>query len=107
MHLGKAAVVVEHDLLMASSLCTQVTNFTGNPGLECTAHAPTDLFTGLNVFLTLLDVTVREDKSTGRPRLNKRRCAGDREQKKAGVYYLGRYSELPTTTSNCTSAHHS
>lgn len=91
--LGGAAVVVEHDLLMASSLCTLVTNFTGRPGVECTAHVPTDLLAGLNAFLTLLDVTVREDRATGRPRLNKRGSAGDREQKRAETYYLGRLPE--------------
>lgn len=89
-HLGKAAVVVEHDLLMASSLFSSVTCYTGQPGVKCTAWAPAELMEGLNRFLAVLGVTVREDSATGRPRLNKRNGSKDREQKKAGTYYIPR-----------------
>lgn len=89
-HLGAAALVVEHDLLMAASLAARVVCYDGTPGVECTARSPALLKEGLNTFMRVLDVTIREDSSTGRPRVNKRHCAKDREQRKAGMYYRHR-----------------
>lgn len=92
-HLGQAAVVVEHDMLMASSLCSTMSCYTGTPGVECVAHSPVDVQAALNQFLGMLNVTVREDTATGRPRLNKRGGSKDREQKKQGTHYLSRSAQ--------------
>lgn len=94
-HLMKTAIVIEHDLLMASTLANRIINFTGEPGVECTAHSPTALTEGLENFLKLLDITMREDSQGGRPRLNGRNTSKDKEQKKTGTYYV-RHTERPT-----------
>jgi len=94
MHLGRAAMVIEHDLLMSASLFSRVIVCTGTPGTACTAHAPEGLAQGLNRFLEGLGVTVREDPTTGRPRLNKKHSSKDREQKKAGRHYLTRADSM-------------
>lgn len=86
-HLQRAAVLVEHDLLMAATSCDRTVRFTGIPGVECTASSPTDVPTGLNGFLADLGVTMRADESNGRPRINKRGGAKDREQKASGIHY--------------------
>ena len=91
----RAAIVVEHDMLMASSLCSSIVHYTGTPGVSCTAHAPLPAVQGLDNFLGVLNVTVREDLATGRPRLNKRGCTKDREQRRAGHYYLSRAESSP------------
>ena len=44
--------------------------------------------TGINQFLLTLDVTMRKDASSGRPRINKKGSVKDREQKKTGDYFI-------------------
>ncbi|KAG5089275.1 hypothetical protein JHK86_001887 [Glycine max] len=45
------------------------------------------LLTGMNVFLSHLDITFRRDPTNFRPRINKLDSTKDREQKSAGSYY--------------------
>lgn len=86
----KTIFLVEHDMIMATSTCDKVVVFTGKPGLSCTASSPTDLKTGINNFLKILDVTMRKDtfSGTGRPRINKKDFVRDREQKLKGEYFI-------------------
>jgi ATP-binding cassette subfamily E protein 1 len=86
----KSVFLVEHDMIMATSTCDKVIVFTGEPGLNCKASSPMDLKSGINKFLSILGVTMRRDKysGTGRPRINKRGSLRDREQKKAGEYFI-------------------
>ena len=42
---------------------------------------------GMNRFLTNLDITFRRDPTNYRPRINKYDSTKDREQKEAGTYY--------------------
>ena len=60
-HLRKTAFVIEHDFLMATALSDRIVVYSGEPGVECTAHAPDSLVTGMNTFLEHLDVTFRRD----------------------------------------------
>jgi len=83
----KTAFIVEHDLMMLNYICDKVMVFTGKPSVYGTATQPLDNKTGFNELLRELDITVRKDPQTGRPRVNKPGSYLDREQKNAGNYY--------------------
>ncbi|KAK1393169.1 RNAse l inhibitor protein 2 [Heracleum sosnowskyi] len=87
LHTKKPAFVVEHDFLMATYLADRVIVFEGNPSTNCVANSPQSLLTGMNLFLSKLDITFRRDPTNFRPRVNKLNSAKDREQKSAGSYY--------------------
>ncbi|XP_044434006.1 ABC transporter E family member 2-like [Triticum aestivum] len=87
LHQKKTAFIVEHDLIMAAYLADKVLVFEGRPSVECTASAPEFLASGMNRFLSHLDVTFRTDPTTHRPRINKLGSVKDTEQKAAGCYY--------------------
>lgn len=87
LHAKKPAFVVEHDFIMASYMADRVIVFEGIPSVECVARSPQTLLTGMNSFLSQLDVTFRRDPTNGRPRINKLGSSRDREQKAAGCYY--------------------
>lgn len=84
---GAFAFIVEHDLIAQDFIADKLMVFTGRPGLEGYADAPTDLRRGMNTFLTEMDVTFRRDPSTGRPRVNKSESRMDKMQKETGEYY--------------------
>ena len=86
-HCGKTAFVVEHDFAMASILADRVIVFSGTPGVDCTAGAPQLVESGFNQLLEQLNASMRLDPDNGRPVVNKRNSAIDREQKRAGTYY--------------------
>ncbi|ADV65536.1 ribosome biogenesis/translation initiation ATPase RLI [Desulfurococcus mucosus] len=85
---GKTALVVEHDLLVQNYISDRVMVFLGKPGVEGHAHSPVSLREGFNRLLRELDITVRRDSESGRPRINKPGSVMDREQKARGEYYL-------------------
>ena len=87
-HLGKMAMVVEHDFVMASALSDKVVLYEGQPGIECTAKSPQGLINGFNRFLEQLDVTLRRDPENFRPRVNKRGSIKDQEQKSSGQFFV-------------------
>ncbi|KAJ7003002.1 rnase l inhibitor [Populus alba x Populus x berolinensis] len=83
----KTAFVVEHDFIMATYLADRVIVYEGQPSVDCTANSPQSLLTGMNLFLSHLDITFRRDPTNFRPRINKLDSTKDREQKTAGSYY--------------------
>ncbi|MEM4487966.1 MAG: ribosome biogenesis/translation initiation ATPase RLI [Desulfurococcaceae archaeon] len=83
---NKAAIVVEHDLVVQSYVSDKVMVFWGKPAVEGYSTEPLSIRDGLNLLLKYLDITVRKDPDTGRPRINKLGSVLDREQKQAGVY---------------------
>ncbi|KAK2989932.1 hypothetical protein RJ640_013856 [Escallonia rubra] len=87
LHAKKTAFVVEHDFIMATYLADRVIVYEGKPSIDCTANAPQSLLTGMNLFLSHLDITFRRDPTNFRPRINKLESTKDREQKSAGSYY--------------------
>jgi len=84
---GKAAFVVEHDMVALSAFADTISVFSGMPGNEGLCQAPIDLRNGMNIFLSAMGVTFRRDHATGRPRVNKEDSRLDREQKQRGEYY--------------------
>ncbi|KAH7528849.1 ABC transporter E family member 2 [Ziziphus jujuba] len=87
LHAKKTAFVVEHDFIMATYLADRVIVYEGRPSIDCTANSPQSLLTGMNLFLSHLDITFRRDPTNYRPRINKLESTKDREQKSAGSYY--------------------
>ncbi|RID71550.1 hypothetical protein BRARA_C03483 [Brassica rapa] len=88
LHAKKTAFVVEHDFMMATYLADKVIVYEGQPGVKCTAHSPQSLSSGMNLFLSHLNITFRRDPTNFRPRINKLESTKDREQKLAGSYYF-------------------
>ncbi|XP_021738673.1 ABC transporter E family member 2-like [Chenopodium quinoa] len=87
LHAKKTAFVVEHDFIMATYLADRVIVYEGMPSVDCVANSPQSLLTGMNLFLSHLDITFRRDPTNFRPRINKLESTKDREQKSAGTYY--------------------
>ncbi len=83
---GKTAFVVDHDLLVVSYLADAVINFGGESGVRGEAGEVAPFEEGVSTLLKSLDITLRKDKESGRPRINKRGSVLDREQKAKGQY---------------------
>lgn len=88
LHSRKTAFVVEHDLIMATYLADRVIVYEGTPSIKASANPPQSLLTGMNSFLKALDVSMRRDNATFRPRFNKYHSVKDKEQKAAGTYFF-------------------
>ena len=86
MNNQKSCFVVEHDLLLILYLADKVMLFDGVPGKECVVDQPKSVYNGLNSFLKNINVTMRKDINTGRPRFNKLDSVKDHEQKANGQY---------------------
>ena len=88
LNTNKTAFVVEHDFIMATYLASRVLVFDGIPGVKTQAKAPQSLVQGMNYFLKQMSVTLRADKNTKRPRVNKYNSNKDKTQKAEGHYFL-------------------
>lgn len=82
----KAAFVVDHDLLFLSYLADSLIVFSGESSKHGRAASPQNFTEGLNSLLKELNITIRKDKESGRPRINKLGSVLDREQKEKGKY---------------------
>jgi len=63
--------------------------FDGIPAKEGKVEGPFTMEEGMNLFLKRLDITLRRDKESLMPRINKLDSKLDREQKEKGKYYYG------------------
>ncbi|KAG0224969.1 Fe-S cluster-binding ribosome biosynthesis protein [Actinomortierella wolfii] len=88
LHAKKTAFIVEHDFIMATYLADRVVVYSGQPSVEATAGAPESLLTGMNKFLSSLEITFRRDPTNYRPRINKHDSVKDKEQKASGQYFF-------------------
>lgn len=86
MH-GKTALVVDHDLLLIDYVSDMLMVFEGEPAIKGEAKGPFSMEDGMNSFLRSLNVTLRRDKDSNRPRINSPDSRLDREQKAEGKYY--------------------
>lgn len=80
----KTAFVVDHDLLLISYLADTIINFEGMEGVEGQSGEEKNFEKGISDLLKSLNITLRKDKETGRPRINKKGSVIDREQKEKG-----------------------
>ena len=83
----KTAFIVEHDFIMSTYLADRVIVYTGKPSISCTASPPQSLLTGMNQFLSQLNITFRRDNESHRPRINKLNSQMDTQQKINGTYF--------------------
>uniref|UniRef100_A0A7E4VV23 ATP-binding cassette sub-family E member 1 n=1 Tax=Panagrellus redivivus TaxID=6233 RepID=A0A7E4VV23_PANRE len=88
LHSKKTAFVVEHDFIMSTYLADRVIVMEGQPAVNTTANAPQSLLTGMNKFLSHLNISFRRDNESHRPRINKMDSVKDVEQKSSGNYFF-------------------
>lgn len=86
-HTGKAALIIDHDLLFLDYLSKKLLIFEGEPAIRGSTLGPVGLEQGMNHFLKELDITFRRDEESGRPRINKPDSQKDKEQKSSGKLY--------------------
>ncbi|MCX6773293.1 MAG: ribosome biogenesis/translation initiation ATPase RLI [Candidatus Micrarchaeota archaeon] len=83
----KCAFVIDHDLVLLDAISSRMAIFEGDSGKKGHAIAPSGKREGMNKFLRGVGITLRRDKDSKRPRINKPDSALDREQKEAGEHY--------------------
>lgn len=84
---GCSIMVVDHDLVFVDNLSDELSVFEGIPAKKGDAKGPFSMEEGMNVFLRDLNITMRRDKESNRPRINKPGSRMDREQKETGKLY--------------------
>lgn len=86
--LRKAAVfVVDHNVLIIDYAVDKLMLFSGTPGLKGYGSTPDIVAKIFNNLLKELNITMRRDPQTGRPRINKFNSYLDRYQKSIGQYF--------------------
>ncbi|MBI5051609.1 ribosome biogenesis/translation initiation ATPase RLI [Candidatus Micrarchaeota archaeon] len=83
----KAAFVVDHDIVFIDFISNRLVVFEGESSVKGFANSPMGKKDGMNKFLSITGITMRRDKDTSRPRINKPDSALDREQKEKEEYY--------------------
>ncbi len=83
----KVAFVVDHDIVFIDSIASRLIQFTGQSSVHGSASPPAHKTEAMNAFLKDLGITLRRDKETLRPKINKKDSVLDREQRSAGNYY--------------------
>ncbi|MCX8194793.1 MAG: ribosome biogenesis/translation initiation ATPase RLI [Candidatus Micrarchaeota archaeon] len=83
----KSAFVIDHDLVLLDAISSRMVIFSGEPSAKGHASAPLGKREGMNSFLKSVGITLRRDKDSKRPRINKEGSVLDREQKEAGEFY--------------------
>ncbi len=82
-----SALIIDHDLLFIDYTSDRIIHFSGKPAEFGTCEGPLDVVTAMNFFLKEVGVTMRRDKHTNRPRVNKPNSRLDVEQRKQNKYY--------------------
>jgi ATP-binding cassette subfamily E protein 1 len=84
---GKTALVVEHDLVFIDYLSDSLIVFEGEPAKHGSVNGAFPMEEGMNRFLTNLNITLRRDPDSSRPRINKSDSRLDKEQRESGKLY--------------------
>ena len=82
-----SALIVDHDILFLDYLSDNLMVFDGVPAKNGIVKGPFSMEEGMNIFLKKLNITLRRDKESLMPRVNKLDSKLDREQKKKGKFY--------------------
>jgi ATP-binding cassette, sub-family E, member 1 len=80
-------LVVDHDLMFMDYLSDRLMVFTGEPARNGMLNGPFSLEEGMNMFLKELNITLRRDMNSHRPRINKPGSVKDREQRAENKLY--------------------
>ncbi|MBS3124737.1 ribosome biogenesis/translation initiation ATPase RLI [Candidatus Woesearchaeota archaeon] len=86
---GVSVLIVDHDLLFIDYLSDRIIVFEGVPAKHGEVTGPFAMEEGMNKFLTEVGITMRRDKDTNRPRINKPGSRLEQEQKAEGKLYYG------------------
>ncbi len=84
---GRTVLVVDHDLLFIDYLSDRLLVFDGRPAMHGEVHGPFTMEDGMNQLLHGLDITLRREMHSGRPRINKAGSQMDEQQKAKGKRY--------------------
>ena len=84
---GKTALVIDHDVLFVDYLSDRLIVFDGEPAVSGIVKGPFSMEQGMNIFLSDLNVTMRRDQESQRPRINKPDSQMDQMQKREGKLY--------------------
>ncbi|MFA5050125.1 MAG: ribosome biogenesis/translation initiation ATPase RLI [Candidatus Micrarchaeia archaeon] len=84
---SKSAFIVDHDIVFMDTIANRIIAFVGESSIKGFASSPMDKKDGMNKFLSLVKITMRRDKDSKRPRINKPESSLDTEQKGSGEYY--------------------
>ena len=84
---GSSALVVDHDILFIDYLSNNLLVFQGEPAVNGNVNDTFSMEDGMNVFLKELNISLRRDKESSRPRINKLDSVLDREQKRKNKLY--------------------
>jgi ATP-binding cassette subfamily E protein 1 len=82
-----SALVIDHDLTFIDFLSDKIMVFSGEPTKKGNAQGPYPVNEGMNKLLEYLNITIRRDKDSKRPRINKLDSVLDKEQKQSKKYY--------------------
>jgi len=83
----KVAFIVDHDIVFIDTVSNRLINFTGNPSIHGEASTLLEKHKAMNLFLKGLNITLRRDQDTFRPKINKPDSVLDREQREKNNYY--------------------
>ncbi len=83
----KCAFVVDHDVVFVDSIAHRLMVFEGESSVHGHASTPLSKMEGMNSFLKMAGITMRRDKDSKRPRINKPHSVLDREQREKNEYY--------------------
>ena len=83
----RSALVVDHDIVVVDGVSDRMIVFSGESGKLGSASSPMSKREGMNRFLRDMGITMRRDKDTYRPRINKPGSTLDKQQKERGEYY--------------------
>jgi len=84
---GISVLVVDHDLSFIDFLSKRLIVFKGKPALNGLLKGPFSMEEGMNLFLYDLNISMRRDIQSSRPRINKEGSVKDRLQKETGKLY--------------------
>ncbi len=82
-----SAMIIDHDLTFVDYVSDKLMVFKGDPSIKGEASGPFTVEKGMNELLEYLEITVRRDPQTKRPRINKFDSVLDKEQKQKKSYY--------------------
>jgi len=80
-------MVIDHDLVFIDYISDRLMVFSGEPAVKGSVEGPFSMEEGMNHFLKDLDITLRRDKESRRPRINKQGSQKDQEQRRSGKLY--------------------
>lgn len=77
---NRSCLVVDHDLLFIDYLSDRLVVCDGKPAIHGLIEGPFSMLDGMNKFLKLIDITMRRDLESNRPRINKADSQMERQQ---------------------------